>query len=451
MINSALEMLQNKKHIRIIMGLAIPAIIENILQVLMGSVDMYFVGEIGDTAINGVGLTNLIMNMYIAVFAALGIGATALISRSIGSKDKDRAEVVAKHSLVLGVIVGVFFGMINLIFSKKILWIIGARDETLIKYMMPYFYSVAVPSVFLCVMLIASSMLRGSGDTKTPMKVATVVNLVNIALDIILIRGIGSFDGLGILGAGLATTISRLLGVIILLKVMNGKKSLIKLSGKWKYDKGLVKSIIKISIPAATDKLIMRTGQIIYGGLILKIGMDAYTGHNIAGNIEAYSYLPGMGFGVAAATLVGQNLGAEKPEDAKKYGLISYILSTIFMMVVAAVFFIFAPVLAGLFTENEVIIKQVAKVLRIIALFQPMLCVTLVITSALQGAGDTKFPMKLTLVGIWGIRITGVLFFGQYLKMGLVGVWLAYALDITIRGCILFIRFCRGKWTNIEI
>ena len=172
----------------------------------------------------------------------------------------------------------------------------------------------------------------------------------------------------------------------------------------------------------------MRFGQLVYGGLIIKIGTEAYAAHNIAGTIETFSYLPGMGFGVAAATLVGQSLGAKKTDEAQKHGLMSYFLAAGFMVVVGAIFYIFAPFLASLFSEDLEVIDLVVKVFRIIALVQPFLCVTLVITSALQGAGDTRFPMYSTFIGIWGVRVLGVYLLGIKLNWGLVGVWLAFSI-----------------------
>lgn len=441
------------KHSSItIMALALPAMIENILQVLIGVVDTYFIGKIGTEAIAGVGVTNLIMNIYIAFFLALGVGTTAIVSRNIGGDNIENANDAVKQSIIMALGIGIVFGIINFVFSKKILLVLGA-EERVLKYALPYFLSVAVPSVFLCLMLVLSSSLRGAGDTKTPMKIAFVTNLINIVLDYILIFGIFGFNGLGILGAGIATTISRIVGVILLLKQINNNKTKIhiKIIDKWHIDKAILKSITKIGFPAALEKLIMRFGQLVYGGMIIKIGTEAYAAHNIAGTIETFSYLPGMGFGIAAATLVGQNLGAKKTSEAQSIGMTSYFLATGFMVVVSAVFYIFAPYLAGLFSEDLVVIDLVVKVLRIIALFQPFLSVTLVITSALQGAGDTKFPMYSTFIGIWGIRVLGVYILGMKLKWGLVGVWIAYALDVTVRGIILMIRFMKGKWKEIEI
>lgn len=442
----------DKKSIITIMTLALPAMIENILQVLIGSVDTYFIGKIGTEAIASVGATNLIMNVYIAFFLALGVGTTAIVSRNIGANDIENANNAVKQSIIMTMAIGLLIGAINLIFSKEILSILGA-EERVLEYALPYFFSVAVPLIFLGLMMVLSSSLRGVGDTKTPMKIAIVSNIVNIVLDYILIFGIFNFTGLGILGAGIATTISRIIGAILLLRAINGEKAKIHINifDKWYIDKNILKSITKIGLPAGVEKLIMRFGQLIYGGLIIKIGTEAYAAHNIAGTIETFSYLPGMGFGVAAATLVGQNLGARKVDEAKKNGLTSYFLSTVFMVLVGAVFYIFAPFFASLFSEDLEVINLVVKVLRIIALFQPFLCVTLVITSALQGAGDTKFPMYSTFIGIWGVRVLGVYILGIKLNLGLVGVWLAYALDVTVRGTILMVRFMRGKWKDISI
>jgi len=442
----------HKENIISIMALAIPAMIENILQVLLGTIDTYFIGKIGIEAIAGVGITNLIMNIYIAFFLALGVGTTAIVSRNIGANDIDNANKVVRQSIIMAIGIGTIFGVINLIFSKDILLILGA-EERIIEYALPYFLSVAVPSVFLCLMMTLSSSLRGAGDTKTPMKVAFIINIINVILDYILIFGIFNFNGFGILGAGMATTISRIVGVVLLLWEINRDKTKIHINifEKWYIEKSILKSITKIGFPAAIEKLIMRFGQLVYGGIIIKIGTEAYAAHNIAGTIESFSYLPGMGFGVAAATLVGQNLGAKKPDEAEKTGLISYFLATGFMVVVGMIFYIFAPFLAGIFSEDLEVIDLTAKALRIIALVQPFLSITLVITSALQGAGDTKFPMYSTFIGIWGIRVLGVYIIGLQLNLGLVGVWLAVAIDIVIRGIILIIRFMKGKWKEINV
>ncbi|NBG88162.1 MATE family efflux transporter [Isachenkonia alkalipeptolytica] len=432
--------------------LAIPAIIENISQVMIGVVDVYFVGRLGTEAIAGVGVTNLTMNVYIAFFLALGIGTTAVVSRAIGGKNLKKAGHAVKQSVIMTGIIGGIFGILNLIFARRILLLLGA-EEGVIAYAIPYFLAVAVPSVFLGLSMVLASALRGAGNTKSPMKIGIFANVVNAVLDYVLIFGIFNFGGLGILGAGLATTFSRILSVVLLVHTLNKEKGKIHVAffEDWKLDLKMFKTLTKISIPAAVERLIMRSGQLIYGGMIIKIGTEAYAAHNIAGTIETFSYLPGMGFGVAAATLVGQNLGKEDKDEAQRAGLMSYLMATLFMVIIGGVFYIFAPFLAGLFSEDPAVIDQVVRVLRIIALFQPFLAITLVTTAALQGAGDTKFPMYSSLLGIWGVRVVGVYILSIRMDYGLAGVWTAYAIDITLRGIILMIRFLKGKWKDIEI
>lgn len=444
------KLIISKEHIAIIFSLALPAMIENILQVFIGVVDTYFVGKIGTEAIAAVGVTNLVMNIYIAFFTAIGVGTTAIVSRSAGARNKDILAETIKQSIILSGIIGLSFSLINLIFSKNILKLLGIETKVM-NYSLPYFMAVAVPAVILSLMMVISSALRGTGDTKTPMKAVIISNIVNAVLDYILIFGLFNFKGLGILGAGLATTISRILGVIILLKKLKKKYYNSNFYREWRIDKEIQYKLLKISTPSAIERLVMRIGQVVYGALIIKIGTTAYAAHNIAGNIETFSYMPAIGFAVAASTLVGQNLGAEKPEEAKQIGLLSNLLATVFMVLVGFIYYIFAPQLAGIFTKDTEVILQVTKVLRIIAFFQPFLCITLVITSALQGAGDTKFPMYSTFIGIWGIRVIGTYLLGIVWGLGLVGVWISYAFDIFVRSILLMIRFLKGRWMKIKI
>lgn len=441
----------DRNLIKTVFVLAFPVIIENILQVLLGTADSYFVSKLDSTAIAGIGLTNLIMNIYIAFFIAVGAGTTAVVSRYYGMGNIKKAINAIKQSIIFSVIISVIIGALSLVFSKQIFNLLGAEDDVL-AYTLPYFNAVAVPSVFLSLILILSSALRGIGDTKSPMIAVGISSILNIILDYIFIFGIFGFDGLGILGAGIATTLSRFVAVVILFNKFNNKDTIIiKLSDSWKIDKKMIKTISRIGVPAGMEKLFMRLGQLVYNSFIISLGTSSYVAHNIAGTIDSYTYLPAMGFGVAAATLVGQNLGANKPEQAKKYGLLSYGFSTILMVTIGLLIFIFAPNLVGIFTDDNEIISLSASVLRIIAITQPFLSITMVIASALQGAGDTKFPMYLTLIGIWILRVGLGYILANTFNLGLVGIWLALSFDIVIRGIILMKRFLNGKWKNIKI
>lgn len=358
-----------------ILILAVPAIIENILQVLLGVSDTYFVGKIGKEAIAAVGVTNLMMNLFIAFFLAVSVGATAVIARYIGSKKTAKAANSSKQALILAILIGGIMGGGNLIFAPLILEALGIETNVL-TLAVPYFRIVTGPVFLVGVIYTLSSTLRAAGDTMSPMKAGAVANIINIVLDYVLIFGIFGIPGMGIVGAAIATSISRIFNVYMLARVLNGYQSPLHIDFKsqWRLDYQCVKNILRVGLPASIEKLIMRSGQLVYGGMIISLGTSAYAAHNIAGVIESFSYLPGMGFGVASATLVGQNLGANNRKAAYEAGKKSYMLSTLFMMVLGALFFMFAEPLVFLFTNEDDVALQAVRVLKIIALFKRHSC-----------------------------------------------------------------------------
>lgn len=440
------------KDIKYILYLAIPVILENILQTLLGTTDTLFAGRLSPNAIAGVGATNLIMNIYIAFFTFIGVGVSVIIAINVGAGNERKANEVVKQSIILTMLICSGLGIISLVFNKQILMVLGLNTSVL-KYAIPYFKAVGIPNVFLCLTMVLGSALRGAGDTKRPMFSGIIANILNIILNYILIFGIFNFHGLGIVGAGLATTIARIVSSIILLSYFLSGTTILRIDikNKWHIDKNILYSIIKIGGPAGVEKLVMRIGQLVYGFIIIFLGTYAYTAHNIAGTIESYSYLPAMGFAVVASTMVGQNLGRNNIADARKYAILSNILSTIFMVMIGIAFYIGVPFIAREFTNNIEVQRLVISVVRIIAIFQPFLSLSFVISSALQGAGDTKFPMYLTLIGIWLIRVMLGYILAIVFHMGLIGIWIAYSIDITFRGIILLIRFLRGQWQKIII
>ncbi len=427
-----------KKHI---FELAIPSIVENVLQIMLSTVDTYFVATIGSLAISAVGINTLISNLYLTFFIALGTGVGIMTARADGEKNHLRVRLNVQNGLLLTFGISLIFLLFNLSFGKELLYLIG-KDPDLVETAHIYFSVVIVPIASLSFMTVLSSVLKSLGDTKTPMITVFFINIINVILDYILIQKYG------ILGAGIATTISRLIGCLILSVQLERKTKFISLF-KWQFSND-IHEMIHYAIPVALEKISMRVGQLVYGSLIVTIGITHYTAHNIAGTIEGYSYLPAMGFGVAAFSIIGHTIGKKNYIDIKRIGLLTFKYSTILMIFIGIIFFVFAPNLAGIFTDDPEIIRLVTIVLRIIAMFQPFLCSTQVIASSLQAIGDVKYPFYLTTFGIWGIRILGTLLFGIYLRLGLIGVWISYAIDVTFRGTLLWIRF-KNKTKNLEI
>lgn len=431
----------NKQKIKIILALAIPAMIENLLQTLVGFVDTLFVAKLGLAEVAAVGVTNAILAVYMAIFLAFGVACSSMIAKSVGAGDMERASAVARQSVILSAVVGVLFGLVTLFFAKPILLIMGAEPDVL-KEAVIYFRIVAVPAVLIALMTILGSILRSAGDTKTPMKVGLWVNLIHIVLDYVLIFGISSIGGGGIAGAAWATVAARFIGVVVLYAFL--RKTKLAFSFRTKpHTNGLSMPLLKLSWPVAVERLIMRLGQVLYFGLIIRIGADVYAAHMIAGNIEIFVYMPGYGLAVAATTLVGQHLGADRQQDAYRYGLLTTGVAVVIMAIGGTLLYVLAPLTAAWFTDQTDVIEMVTTALRIVAFAMPFLAIGLVITGALQGAGDTKSPMYSTAIGMWLIRVVGVYVLGIYLQMGIAGIWLAYAIDLLIRAVYLSIRYVR--------
>jgi putative MATE family efflux protein len=426
-----------KQRIRIILALAIPAMIENFLQTVVGFVDTLFVSKIGLNEVAAVGVTNAILAVYIAVFMAMGVGTSSLIARSVGAGEIDSAKAIARQSTWISAIIGLGFGFVTLFFAEPLLKIMGAAPSVLEEAVI-YFRIVAIPSIFISLMTVFGSILRAAGDTKTPMKVGVWMNILHVGLDYILIFGIFGWGGWGIAGAAWATAIVRVFGTIALFLYIRKSKLSFSLKGT---SKGFTMPILKLSGPAAIERLIMRFGQVLYFGLIVRIGTDVYAAHVLAGNIEIFSYMPGYGLAVAATILVGQNLGANRREDAYNFGILTTGIAVVFMSVVGIMLYFFSPMAAAWFTDQDDVVRMVTTALRIDAFAQPFLAIGLVVAGALQGAGDTKGPMYSTAIGMWLIRVVGVYVLCLYLEMGIAGVWLSIAVDLVVRAIYLLFRF----------
>lgn len=437
-----------KQKLAVILALAVPAMIENILQTVVGFVDTLFVAKIGLNEVTAVGVANAILAVYIAIFMAVGVGTSSLIARSIGAGDMDKAKSIARQSTIISVILGLLFGLITLIFSESLLRLMGADSEVLADGV-TYFRIVGIPSIFIALMFTFGSILRAAGDTKTPMKVSWWINILHIGLDYVLIFGIMGYNGLGIAGAAWATVIVRMIGILALYYYIRKSSVAFNLLGTDSIKSA--KSILKLSAPAAIERLIMRLGQVLYFGLIVKIGSDTFAAHSIAGNIETFSYMPGYGLAVAATTLVGQSIGAKRSKEAYQYGMLTAWVAVIFMSFIGVLLYFLSPWFATWFTTDKDAVDMVVTALRIDAFAQPALAIGLVLAGALQGAGDTKTPMYSTAIGMWVIRVLGVYVLGIHFGLGIAGIWISIALDLYIRAIFLFYKFkSRSKLTSPE-
>lgn len=330
------------KETKTVLKLSIPIIIETILQTLLGTTDVYFAGRVGDVAIAGISVTNLIMNIFIAFFSAVSVGSIAVVSRYFGKKDNPKVKMAVMQSILVAILLGIIAGIINLLFPSFILRLSRA-DKVIIASALPYYRIVGIPVVFLALQMTLSSCLRAMKNTKAPMYITGISNVLNIGLNTIFVS-----MGMGVFGLGLATTLSRAVGVVLLFFSLRKQNQSLYFSYKDLFvHTQTMKQILSVGVPGGIEKLVMRMGQLLYNGMILSIGVHAYVAHNIAGTVENYTYIPSTGFGLAVSTLVGVSLGERNPQQGRSYVYKSYFISAFLMLLMGVGFFLFAPELAN--------------------------------------------------------------------------------------------------------
>ncbi|HEM5979553.1 TPA: MATE family efflux transporter [Streptococcus suis] len=419
-----------------IIRLSLPATVENIFQTLVGFVDTLLIAQLGLVAVTAVGLANTILNVYLAVYMALGVGATALIARSIGAGDRESLTFHVRQALVLSV--GVLFGLLSLVFGRQMLVLMGADAESLAGAQ-AFFYWVGGLTIFQALMTILGTILRASGDTVSPMKMSLLTNGFNVVLDYFLIFGIGSWSGLGIVGTALGTVLARLLGTVLLYRKVQQTDLAVDL--KQLFHLGSPKEMVDLTLPAAAERLVMRLGQVVYFSLIVGLGTTVYASHMIAGNIESFTYMPAYGLATAAAVLIGQALVKGDILTVRRVAFLSSAYGVAIMFLLGTILFFGAPSFALLFTKDLEAVHQVVTALRIDAFNQPGLAVSLNMAGALQGLGDTKSPLYSTVIGMWGLRVVGAIVLGQMFGLGIAGVWLSILIDLLLRAIFLTWRF----------
>lgn len=421
-----------------ILTLAIPATIENVLQTAVGFIDALMISKIGLVAVTAVGIANTILNVYLALFIALGVGASALIAQKIGAKRPDEAQKVTNQAVMLTLAVSLLLGIISIVFGESLLRVMGA-SEAVLQEALQFFMVVGGGAMFMGLMTIFGSILRATGDTKSPMKISVVVNIGNVVIDYILIFGLGPIPALGVLGTAIGTVLSRGLGCWLLYRKVQQSESPVDHASL--FNSGNYRPLVNLSIPATLERLVMRLGQVLYFGLIVSISAKTFAAHSIAGNIESFTYMPAYGLATAATTLVGNAVGAGESQQAKRYGYSAAKYGVIFMSLLGVVLFFGAPFFASLFTSDQEALRQIVIALRIDAFAQPGLAISLITTGALQGMGDTKSPLYSTAFGMWGIRVVGVIVLSKYLGLGIAGIWLSIAIDLYLRSLFLVYKF----------
>ena len=440
---------ENRKLIKNIFQITLPAVFDLLAQTLIIALDMKMVSSLGPSAISSVGVGTAGMYALIPALIAVATGTTALLSRAYGADNKVDGKKAFAQSFFIAVPLGIILTIIFLLFSEQIINLVGnAKDMNLADAVL-YQNMTVIGFPFLGVSIATFYAFRAMGENKIPMIGNTLALVLKLILNFLLIY----LFKWGIFGAALSTTLTRLFSAIFsIYLVFWSKKNWISLELKdLKFDYFTSKRILKVGIPAAVEQLGLRIGMLIFEMMVISLGNLSYAAHKIALTAESISFNLGFAFSFAASALVGQELGKGSSQKALKDGYICTIIAMIVMSTFGLLFFIIPQFLVLLFTKDKDVIELATMALKIVSICQPFSGASMVLAGALRGAGDTKSVLFITYLGIFLIRIPITYLFLDVLNFGLAGAWIVMTIDLAIRSSLAFYIFRRGKWKYLQV
>lgn len=436
---------------RALILLAIPMVLEMSMESLFALVDAYFVGHLGKAAIATVGLTESVLSLIYSIAFGISMAATALVARRIGEKDPEGASKGAVQALYIALGFSLVVSIAGLIWSREILLLMGA-DAAMTEYGHGYTKIALGGNMVIVLLFIINGIFRGAGDASIAMKSLMLANGLNIILCPLLIRGWGPVPALGLEGAAIATMIGRGTGVIYQLYYLLGGKKTVTVS--WRHllpRMALIAQMLKLAAGGALQMLIASASWIFLMRIISQFGEDAMAGYTYTIRIIVFAILPAWGLANAAATLVGQNLGAGEPVRAEKSVWKAAYLNMIFLGSISVIFMVFAPAILRVFSQDAAVLAYGVEGLRLISIGYVFYAFGMVMAQSFNGAGDTKTPTYINLVGFWALQIPLAYLLADVLKWGATGVFWAIVVAESSIAVIAIVIFRRGNWKKVKV
>jgi putative MATE family efflux protein len=430
---------------RSVMALALPVTVSSLLQRTEGIMAVFLVGGLGAIPIAAVGLGQLLAFIATTLVSGLSVGTNVIVAQLWGARRRQDAGQAARHFLGLSVVVSLVLMGGGLLLNRFAMQLLGAAPEV-IALSLPYSTLIFLVIPFTVLLQVLSSILQGTGNTKTPMYAMIVVNLLHVILAYPLIYGRWGLPTLGVQGAAIAVGIAEATGVSYLVFHC---LPLMHRSTQIRFD--FFRTMWQVGAPVSGERIVQQAGILAYTKIVLLYGTVSYAAHQVGLSIESLSFLPGYGFAIAAATMVGQSIGAGKYTRAKLENWEANRLATVSMSIMGLVFFFFPYALLRAFTSDEAVIELGTLFLKIVAVIQIPLALTMVLAGSLRGAGDTHFIMVATTIGMWAVRVPIAFMAGVWLNLGLYYVWLAMIADWTLRMALMLWRYRSERWRAIQV
>ena len=432
--------------------IAWPSAMEAILISLIGAVDMMMVGGLGTNAIAAVGITTQPKFLIMAFVLALNTGTTVIVSRRKGENNQEGARRSLRNALVLSVVISLISTSIGLVFSREILTFSGANSDY-INEAMSYFNIVLVGNFFYLISLTITAAQRGVGNTKISLITNLSANIVNIIFNYLLINGIWIFPRWGVAGAAVATAMGNVVSLILAIYNLSYKDNFLHLNFKqdWSLDPKTLVSIWKISSSSLIEQVFIRIGFMMYAKAVAGLGTLQFATHYIVMQVMSITFSAGDGLSIATSSLVGQSLGAKRPDLAYLHGKVSQRIGVVISISLAILIILNRSLIISLFSSEAEIIDLGAQILIILSFIIQFQIAQVITVGSLRGAGDVRFVAMLSLLSVTIIRPVLTYFLAYTLGFGLYGAWFSVVFDKMIRYFVSHYRFKQAEWVKIEV
>ena len=431
--------------------LAIPMMLEMAMEAVFAVVDIAFVSRLGTNAIAAVGLTEALITVLYALAIGLGMGVTAMISRRIGARDPVAAAYVMGQAIWVGAAISIIIAVLGVVYAADLLSMMGA-SEGVISEGKGFTAMLLGGNASILYLFLLNAGFRGAGDAPVALRSLILANGLNIILDPCLIFGLGPFPELGVTGAAVATTIGRSVGVAYLFWYLFAGKGRLQFQlNNLAISPELIGRMIRISAGGIGQFLIATSSWIAIIRVVALYGSAPIAAYTIAIRLIEFVFLPAWGLGNAAATIVGQNLGAARPDRAEKSVWVASRYNVIFMTVLGSIFIVLAPEIVGMFTDDAEILCYGVSCLRIMGLGYPMYAVGMIVIQALNGAGDTRTPSILNFIVFWLLQIPLAYWLATGVGFGPNGVFMAIIISESVLTILGVLVFRRGNWRTEQV
>ena len=432
--------------------IAWPSALESVFIALIGAVDMMMVGNLGKEAISAVGIVTQPKFIVLAPILALNISVNVLGARRKGQKDKESANLYLRQALLISTLVAFVLSLTAGIFSKELLLFAGANDDYL-HLAIPYFRYILIGNFFYSVGLTMTAAQRGAGNTKISMKTNLAANVVNLFFNAMLINGLFFFPRLEVTGAAIATMIGNIVSFCMALYSVTRKGGFLELSlkDKWSVDLPAMNDIFIISKSSLIEQIFLRIGFFTYSKAVASLGTVDFSAHQVCMNIMHISFAIGDGLQIACSSLVGQSLGAKRPDMAMIYGKVSQRIGIMMAIMTGLVITGLRSELLSFFTSDADVILAGSIPMMIISITVLFQIPQVIVVGSLRGAGDVKFVAMMMMISVTLVRPILAYVLCYPVGLGLIGAWLALLLDQITRFTLSFVRYHQGHWTKIHI